>query len=54
MLKKLDTVVFSDDDIDLDGKDSDIFTFFTDDMSLVTIEVNNINLNDDNFDKNDP
>ena len=53
MLEKLDIVVFSNDDIDLDDKDSDIVTFFSDRMGLVTIGFNKINLDDDNFDEDD-
>ena len=35
--------------------DSDIMTFFSDVMGLVTIDLNNINhLDDDNLDEDDP
>ena len=47
MLKKLNKIVFSNDDIDLDGKNSDIATFFFDGMSLVTIGLSITNLDDD-------
>ena len=40
MLKKLDNVVFSNDDIYLDDIDSDIVTFFSDVMGLVTTDFN--------------
>ena len=53
MLQILDNVVFCNDNIDLDDIDSDTVTFFSDDMGLVTIGRNNINLEDDNFDKDD-
>ena len=46
--------VFSDYDIDLDDIDSDIVTSSSDGMSLITIDLNNINLNDDSFDEDDP
>ena len=46
MLKKLNKIVFSNDDIDLDGKNSDIATFFFDGMSLVTIGLSITNLDD--------
>ena len=34
--------------------EEDIATFFSDDMNLVTIYLDNINLVDDNFDDDDP
>ena len=37
MLEELDNVIFSNDDINIDDIDSDIVTFFSDDMGLVTI-----------------
>ena len=40
--------------IDLDNIDSDNVTFFSDGMNLVTVDLNNINLVNDNFDKDDP
>ena len=51
MLEKND-VVFSTNDIDVDI-DSNIATFLSDGMDLVTIDLNNINL-DDYFDEDDP
>ena len=42
--------MFSDDDIDLDDTDSDIVTYFSHVMAIDTIGLNNINLDDDNFD----
>ena len=51
MLEKND-VVFSTNDIDVDI-DSNIATFLSDGMDLVTINLNNINL-DDYFDEDDP
>ena len=53
MLENLDNVVFSNDEIDLDDIDSDIVTFFSDGMGLVTIDLNNISLDDCNFDEDD-
>ena len=44
MLKKLNKIVFSNDDIDLDDKNSDIATFSFDGMSLVTIGLSITNL----------
>ena len=37
MLEELVTVTFSNEDINIDDIDSDIVTFFSDDMGLVTI-----------------
>ena len=54
IFEKLDNVIFSDDYKDLDDVDSDIVTSFSDGMSLVIIDLNNINLDDDNFDEDDP
>ena len=51
MLEKND-VVFLTNDIDVDI-DSNIATFLSDGMDLVTIDLNNINL-DDYFDEDDP
>ena len=53
MLENLDNVLFSNDEIDLDDIDSDIVTFFSDGMGLVTIDLNNISLDDCNFDEDD-
>ena len=53
MLEKLD-VIFSNDDLDLDDADSDIVTFFSNDMGQNTIYLNNNNLDVDNFDEGDP
>ena len=52
MLKKLDNIVFSTDYIDLKDIESDIVTFLSDGIGLDTIDLNNINLDDDNFDEN--
>ena len=46
-------VCSSNDDIDFDDIDSDIVTFFID-MGLVTIDLNYINLDDDNFSEDNP
>ena len=47
IFEKLDNVIFFNDYIDLDDMDSDIVTSFSDGMSLVTIDLNNINLDDE-------
>ena len=50
MLEKLDNFPFSGDDID-----SNIVTFVSEKMELVTmIDLNNINLDDDDFHEGDP
>ena len=54
MLEKLDNILFSNDDKDLDDIDSDIVTFCCNSMGLVTINFNNFNLKNDNFDEDDP
>ena len=53
MFKKLEYVVFSNDDIDLDDKESDIITFFRDDMGQNIRDINNMNLDDDDFSEDD-
>ena len=54
MLEKVDEVIFSVDDIDLDDIDSDTTIFFKDGIGLVTIHLNNINHVSDSFDEEDP
>ena len=54
MLEILGNFVFFNDHIDLDDTDSDIISLFSYDMGLLTIDLNKINLNDDNFDEDDP
>ena len=54
MLEKLDNVVFSNDDIDVEVIESDTIAFFSNDMGLNAIVLNNINLDDDDFDEDDP
>ena len=54
MLEKLDNAVFFTDDVELDDIDSNIVAFFSDGMGLNTINFNSINLDDDNFNENDP
>ena len=48
MLEKLD-VLFSNDYVDLNDIESDIVTFFNDDMELVTTDLNNISHDYDYF-----
>lgn len=44
MLEILVKFIFSNNDIDLDYIDSDIVTFFSDNMNINTIGLNNFNL----------
>ena len=46
MFKKLNDVTFSNDDIQLDDIDSDLVIFFSDDIRLITTDLNNINFDD--------
>lgn len=46
MFKKLNDVAFSNDDIQLDDIDSDLVIFFSDDIRLITTDLNNINFDD--------
>ena len=52
MLEKLDNV-FSNDDIFFVDVDSGAVTFFNDDMDHNTINLNNINFDDNSFDEVD-
>ena len=54
ILEELDDVVFSNDDIDLPDIDSGIVTFFSNEMGVITTDFDNINLDDDHFDEDDP
>ena len=51
ILEELDDVVFSNDDIDLPDTDSGIVTFFSNETGVITTDFDNINLDDDHFDK---
>ena len=52
--EKLDNVEFCNNDIDLPDIDSRFATFFSDEVSVITMNFNNINLDDNNFDEEDP
>ena len=54
MYQNLDNTVFCNDDIIFNVMDSDIVTYFSSDMGLNTINLNNVNLHVDNFDDYDP
>ena len=54
IIKKRDNTVFSNDDMIFGDIDSNIFTFFSNDIGFNSINLNNDNLDDDNFDDCDP
>ena len=54
MLEKLRNVVLSIYDIELDDIELDTVAFFIDGMGIVTIDRNNIDLDNDNFDEDHP
>ena len=54
ILETLNNTVFSNDDIVFADADYDFAKFFSDDMGLNAINLNNIILEDDNFDEDDP
>ena len=55
MIEKLDHALYSNVDIVFGDVDSDIVTFFSNDIVLNSINLkNNINLDEDNFDNCDP
>ena len=54
MIEKVDNAVFSNDDIVFDDIDSDIVTFFPNDLGFNSINLDNINLYGDTFDDCDP
>ena len=54
MLEKLRNVVLSIYDIELDYIELDTVAFFIDGMGIVTIDRNNIDLDNDNFDEDHP
>ena len=47
MLEKLNNVALSNDDIDLEDRNSNIVTFFSDSMDLNTTDLTNTNLDED-------
>ena len=49
MLQKSDNSVFSDDNIFFHDVDSNIITSLSNDIGFNTIGLNNINLDDDNY-----
>ena len=54
MLEKLNEVIFSNNDTDLNFTDSNFVRFFGDNIHILSVDLSNISLDDVNFDKNDP
>ena len=54
MIEKLDSAVFFNDYVAFGDLDSDFVTFFSRDIGLNSITLENINLDDDHFDYCDP
>ena len=50
MIEKPDNAIFSNDDISFGDLDSDIVTFFSNDIGVNSINFNNFNLDNYNFD----
>ena len=54
MIKNLDDDFFSNYDIIFVNENCNNVTFFDDEMGFLSVDLNNINLDDVNFDKDDP
>ena len=54
MLEKLYNSIFSNSNIFFHDAGSNIIIFLTDDMGFNTIDLNNVNLDYDNFNEDDP
>ena len=54
MIKKLLTVLYADDDIFFFDEYSDDAIFFCNQMGILRVDVNDINLNDTDYDEDDP
>ena len=54
MIKKLHNSLFAENDILVFDEDSRNVTFSGDEVGIPSVDINNINLDDVNFDKNDP
>ena len=54
MIKKLDGDLFSNDNIIFVNEDFNYVTFFSDEMGILSVDLNNVNLDDVNFDEGDP
>ena len=54
IFEKLNKTVLSIDDIELDHIETDVTTYFSNNMDLNIIDLNDINFDDNNFDEEDP
>ena len=54
MIKKLHNALLADDDILFFDEDSGNVIFSSDEMGIFSVDLNNINLDNVNFDKDDP
>ena len=54
MIKKLYNALYPGDDIDFFNENSDNVTFSKDEMGILSVVLNDINLDDINFDEDDP
>ena len=54
MIKKLHSTLFSDDDILFFDEESVNVTFFSDDIGILSVDLNSVNLDNANFDVDNP
>ena len=54
IIKRLDNAVFANNNIVFFDKDSGNVTFSNDEMGILSVDFNNINIDDVNFDEDDP
>ena len=54
MIKKLGHDLFSNDYMIFVNEGSNYFAFFSNEMDILSVDLNNINFNDVKFDENDP
>ena len=54
MIKKLDDYLFSNDGMIFVNENSNNIIFFSNQMDTLTVDLRNINLDDVNFDEDDP
>ena len=54
MLEKLIEVIFSNNHTDFNFIDPDIVRFFSDNINILSVDLNNISLDGVSFDKNEP
>ena len=54
MIKKFHSTLFLDDDILFFDEESVNVTFFSDDIGILSVDLNSVNLDNANFDVDDP